>query len=71
MKRSPLLTSARLSRRDILTALPALACACRLVSELRAAETLYELKRDDLERLKLDFNTNRGKTRLVFVLSPT
>lgn len=70
MKRSPLITS-RPSRRDILTALPALACACRLVSDLRAAETLYELKRDDLERLKLDFNANRNKARLVFVLSPT
>lgn len=71
MKRSPLLTPGRLSRRDMLAALPALACACRLVSELHAAETLYELKRDDLERLKLDFNANRSKTRLVFVLSPT
>lgn len=70
MKRSPLITS-RPSRRDILTALPALACACRLVSELRAAETLYELKRDDVERLKLDFNANRNKARLLFVLSPT
>jgi YD repeat-containing protein len=70
MKRNPLITP-RPSRRDILTALPALACACRLVSELHAAETLYELKRDDLERLKLDFNANRNKTRLVFVLSPT
>ena len=70
MKRSALVTS-RPSRRDILTALPALASARRLVSELRAAETLYELKRDDLERLKLDFNANRNKARLVFVLSPT
>lgn len=59
-------------RRDFLAGLPALACAAHgLASPLAAAETLYELKPDDFGRLKTDFNANRDKVRLVFLLSPT
>ncbi len=36
-----------------------------------SAETLQVLKQNDFERLKLDFNANRSKVRLLLVLSPT
>src|SRR5205814_1871642 len=36
-----------------------------------AADPLCVLKPNDVERLKLDFNSNRDSVRLLFVLSPT
>ena len=38
---------------------------------LFAADSLNLLGADDISRLKLDFNSNKGKVRLVFMLSPT
>lgn len=36
-----------------------------------ADSDLFVLKQDDIERLRVDFNSNRDKVRLIFMLSPT
>jgi hypothetical protein len=46
-----------------IAALPAAAAA--------AGDLLYVLKNGSVERLRTDFNANRDKARLVFMLSPT
>ena len=38
---------------------------------LQDSPTMHVLQGDNLERLRMDFNTSRGKVRLLFVLSPT
>jgi hypothetical protein len=60
-------------RRGFLTRLAAAFAASAAV--LRGAPALQDnllmLKSGDLERLRLDFNGNRQKVRLLAVLSPT
>jgi len=62
-----------LERRDFLKALlgllltPAVIC----LGTPAAEDTLHILRRDDVERLRLDFNASRDKVRLLFMLSPT
>jgi hypothetical protein len=36
-----------------------------------AQDNLYLLKSGNIERLRLDFNSSRGKVRLLTILSPT
>jgi len=57
-----------ISRRLFLASIPYLAVSTAAGS---GGEILQALKTDDVERLKLDFNSNRSKVRLFFVLSPT
>ena len=56
------------SRRVFLAGIPYLALSASAAS---GADLLQVLKPNDFERLKLDFNSNRAKVRLFFVLSPT
>ncbi|PYV13092.1 MAG: hypothetical protein DMG07_15525 [Acidobacteria bacterium] len=59
-------------RREFLAAAPRLAgAAALLLRPARGAEPFYTLDPADPARLKLDFNANRGKVRLLFMLSPT
>ena len=59
-------------RREFLIGLPALV-AGRAAAPLAAAaaDSFYVLGPEDTSRLKLDFNTNKSKVRLLFMLSPT
>ena len=61
-----------LRRRDLLFAAMSVVAGCA-ASALRAApaDTLYVLGPDDPGRFKLEFDANRSKVRLVFMLSPT
>jgi len=60
------------ARRRFLLSFASLGAAWRLGFASPAGDDrLRILQPDDLERLKLDFNTNRDKVRLLFVLSPT
>lgn len=36
-----------------------------------ADDSLHILQPDNIERLRLDFNSSRSKVRLLFMLSPT
>jgi hypothetical protein len=58
-------------RREFLAAAPRLAGAALLLRQARGAEPFYTLDPADPARLKLDFNANRSKVRLLFMLSPT
>jgi hypothetical protein len=61
-------------RRRFLAGLGPLATAAAAVlrpAPLLAAEPFNVLGPADITRLKLDFNSNKGKVRLVFMLSPT
>jgi hypothetical protein len=55
-------------RRVFLASVPFLALSALPGS---GADLLQVLKPNDFERLKLDFNSNRAKVRLFFILSPT
>ena len=59
-----------MDRRTFLTAL-ALAGAPLSLPAPASEGDLQVLKQDDTERLRLDFNANRSKVRVVPVLSPT
>jgi hypothetical protein len=50
-----------------IAALPAAAVAATAA----AGDLLYVLRDGNVERLRTDFNANRDKARLVFMLSPT
>jgi len=56
-------------RRELLASLPAVLGAGMRLG--RAAEPFYVLDGGDPGRLKLDFDSNRGKVRLLFMFSPT
>jgi len=56
-------------RRELLTSLPLLVGAGARLAE--AAEPFFVLEGADPGRLKVDFDSNRGKVRLLFMLSPT
>jgi len=59
-----------MDRRTFLTAVVFTAATVPTVTAL-SADDLYTLPQDGIERLKADFNANRSKVRLVFMLSPT
>lgn len=61
--------NAGIPRRLFLTTLTAGAAALALPA--RAQDPLHVLKPGDFERLRLDFNANRERVRLVAYLSPT
>jgi hypothetical protein len=60
-------------RRDFLTSLSVglSACAASLGAASAHQNDLYVLKPGDFERLRVDFNANRGRVRLMAILSPT
>jgi hypothetical protein len=59
-----------MDRRTFLTAVVFTAATVPSLTAL-SADDLYILPQDDIGRLKADFNANRSKVRLVFMLSPT
>ncbi|MBP1595046.1 MAG: hypothetical protein H6Q05_423 [Acidobacteria bacterium] len=61
-----------LPRRRFLAALAAGAAAAASVVRMAAAQAeLTVLKAGDLDRLRMDFNANRGKVRILCIISPT
>jgi hypothetical protein len=59
-------------RRIFLAALTAgLTTSAAALRTAMAQDELHVLKDGNLERLRLDFNTNRQRVRLVAVISPT
>ncbi len=66
------LRTGKTARRDFLCAIAGGIAAC--ASRIRAAcaqDSFYVLKDGGVERLRLDFNANLEKVRLVAILSPT
>jgi hypothetical protein len=59
-----------MDRRTFLTAVVFTATTVPTFTAL-SEDNLYILPQDDIGRLKADFNANRSKVRLVFMLSPT
>ncbi len=51
--------------------MPAVVCVAVSTSSVTPADSLVILKEDDVQRLRLDFNTERNNVRLLFMLSPT
>jgi hypothetical protein len=69
LERNRLSITTRSCRRTFLTAI---FTANALQPWLQAAGSdMIVLQGDDIERLKLDFNLNQSRVRLVFMLSPT
>jgi hypothetical protein len=56
----------RLDRRQFLTVF-----AAAPLAGIQDEASLHILQGESLDRLRMDFNTSRGKVRLLFVLSPT
>jgi hypothetical protein len=59
-----------MKRRNFLSAVVASAAVGTLVRGM-SADDLIVLPKDDIGQLKGDFNLNRDKVRMVFMLSPT
>jgi len=65
-------SASSLPRRKFLAALAASAAAVIPVVRTAAAQAeLTVLKEGGLDRLRMDFNANRGKVRILSILSPT
>jgi hypothetical protein len=60
-----------ISRRNFLAALGSGTVAARALRATPVPQELYVLKKGDVQRLRLDFNSYRDKVRLLAILSPT
>jgi hypothetical protein len=61
-----------INRRIFLAALTGgVAASASALRVAAAPQELHILKQNDTERLRLDFNANRSKVRLLAILSPT